>query len=39
MPPSERRRRTNLLAYADRYPAVDVNSSFYRFHRTGTYRR
>lgn len=39
VPPSERRGRSTLQAYAERYPVVEVNSSFYRFHRVGTYRR
>jgi uncharacterized protein YecE (DUF72 family) len=33
----EREGKSNLQAYAQRYPVVEVNSSFYNFHRTGTY--
>jgi len=39
VPPSRLRGRPALQAYADLFPAVEVNSSFYRFHRAGTYRR
>jgi len=37
LPPSEREGRPEIGAYSEHYPAVEVNSSFYRFHRLGTY--
>jgi uncharacterized protein YecE (DUF72 family) len=30
---------THLVRYAARFPAVEINSSFYRLHREDTYRR
>ncbi len=39
LPPSRRRGRSVLQAYADLFPVAEVNSSFYRFHRVETYRR
>ncbi|RLI10757.1 hypothetical protein DRO42_00255 [Candidatus Bathyarchaeota archaeon] len=39
VPPSKRRGRTTLQAYSDLFPTVEVNSSFYRFHRVDTYRK
>ena len=37
LPPSKRRGRTNLEAYSDLFSVVEVNSSFYRFHKVETY--
>ncbi|MFQ6076990.1 MAG: hypothetical protein ACE5Z5_12830 [Candidatus Bathyarchaeia archaeon] len=31
VPASERRGKSNLQAYAEHYPVVEVNSSFYKF--------
>jgi len=39
VPPSEREGKTILQVYAEHYPVVEVNSSFYNFHRVGTYKR
>ena len=39
VPLSERKGKSILQAYAEHYPVVEVNSSFYNFHRIGTYRK
>ncbi len=39
VPPSERAGKSTLQAYAERYPVVEINSSFYNFHRISTYRK
>jgi uncharacterized protein YecE (DUF72 family) len=37
--PSERQGKSNLQAYAQRYPVVEVNSSFYEIHKISTYKQ
>ena len=39
VPPSERQGKSSLQAYAQRYPVVEINSSFYNRHRIGTYKK
>lgn len=39
MPPLERREKSILQTYAEHYPVVEVNSSFYNFHQTTTYKK
>ena len=39
VPPSRLKARTALKVYAELFPVVEINSSFYRFHRLETYRK
>ena len=39
MPSSEREGKSILQVYAEHYPVVEVNSSFYNFHRISTYEK
>jgi len=38
VPPSMRSGKSTLQAYAGLFPVAEINSSFYRFHKTETYR-
>ena len=39
VPPSRLEVRTALKVYSELFPVVEINSSFYRFHRLETYRK